>query len=133
MVLKVLIFVWLFFNSPQTQTEWLTYIINAECGICTKEEKYLVGSVVLNRVEAKSFPNTIEQVITQHRQFDGYESVHFRWGKQSENVAKDLLKGKGRTYKILYFVNESISHNKKFINFVKGSPNYIIAHNHIFG
>lgn len=46
----------------------LSHIINAEAGSdsCSHEHRIAVGSVVLNRVKAKDFPDTIREVVFQN-------------------------------------------------------------------
>ncbi len=48
----------------------------------------LVGSVVLNRVKDKRFPNTIEEVVHQRRQFSYLNDMH----KQKKPTNKDWQK-----------------------------------------
>ncbi len=92
----------------------LAAIINAECSICSTEEMYAVGSVVLNRVESCEFPNTVKGVIKEKGQFNGYKSNSYVVTERSLEVAKDLIHGIGRNYKYLYFYLPYAS-NKKFI------------------
>lgn len=49
----------------------LAHVINGEAGSnwCKDEMLYGVGSVVLNRVKDKRFPNTIEEVVFQNGQY----------------------------------------------------------------
>lgn len=49
----------------------LAHIINAEAGDdnCTHEHRIAVGSVVLNRVAADDFPNTIREVVFDPGQY----------------------------------------------------------------
>lgn len=70
------------------------------------EGKALVILVVLNRVWSDDFPDTIEGVITEDTQFAAYENGRYdrvepdagRGSKhgQYNNVARNLLRGKGR-------------------------------------
>lgn len=49
----------------------LAHIINAEAGDdnCTHEHRVAVGSVVLNRVAADDYPDTIQEVVFQKGQY----------------------------------------------------------------
>ena len=49
----------------------LAHIINAEAGddACTHEHRVAVGSVVLNRVAADDYPDTIQEVVFQKGQY----------------------------------------------------------------
>jgi len=116
---------------PESDIELLSKLITSECGICPTEEKYLVGSVVLNRLEDDKFPNSVEGVISQNRQFDGYLTNQFVRSLESDKVAKNLALGENKTPHIFYFVREDLSNNKKFINFIKSGP-FIKAKYHTF-
>ena len=95
-------------------TELLSKIITAECSVCSVREQYLVGSVVLNRVDHHRFPNTISAVIEQPRQFDGRTSHWFITTPKTLRVAKDLLEGRGRDKDVYYFYRRD-SPNKTFL------------------
>lgn len=47
----------------------LAHIIDAEMGVESWEDKIITGSVVLNRVTSKHFPNTIRKVVFQKGQY----------------------------------------------------------------
>lgn len=47
----------------------LAHVICGEAQSCSREMQVAVGSVVLNRVDHPSFPNTIEGVVFQKRQY----------------------------------------------------------------
>lgn len=47
----------------------LSHIINAEAGGCSREIQMMVGSVVLNRVKSKYYPNDIKSVVFQKGQY----------------------------------------------------------------
>lgn len=102
----------------------LSKIINAECSICPTYEKYLVGSVILNRVDSPHFPNTIEGVIKQDNQFYGYNTLAYDRTAKSDKIAKDLVRGINRSYNIYYFVEIDKSLNKEFNKFVLSSKNF---------
>ena len=75
--------------------ELLARLIYAEAGSvkCTYEMRYLVGSVVINRVESKYFPNSIEEVIYQRGQYACITDGHINNQPTEEcyQIAKDLL------------------------------------------
>lgn len=102
-----------------SDVDLLSRLITSECSVCTTAEKYLVGSVVLNRVDSDRFPNTVGGVVKQSRQFDGYTSKWFIRTAQSDKIARDLLKGKNRLNGIYFFVNEKSSSNDKFVEYIK--------------
>ena len=92
---------------------YLAKIINAECGICGDEEMYLVGSVVLNRAELWDI--TVEDVISQPRQFCGYNTEGYVINSKCLRIAKELIKGKNRDYNVLYFFRRDAD-NSKFVD-----------------
>lgn len=49
--------------------ECLAHVINGEAGVESERCKYYVGSVVLNRVASKHYPNTIQDVVFQSGQY----------------------------------------------------------------
>lgn len=55
----------------ENELEMLAHLINGEAGAdwCEDEMLYYVGSVVLNRMNSKDFPNTMEGVIFQKGQY----------------------------------------------------------------
>lgn len=113
----------------------LSKIITAECSICPVEEQYLVGSVVLNRVDHEKFPHNIHDVLEQEGQFHGYNSQWFVSTATSLRVAKDLLKGKNRDTTILYFYRRDAKNQKfvnkmdKFVKYTKKFHNYAVEPN----
>lgn len=58
----------------QAELEVLARIIKGEASVCTFEGKVAVGAVVLNRVAAPGFPNTITGVAHQPWQFSCYNA-----------------------------------------------------------
>lgn len=72
----------------------LSHVINGEAGGSTYKDKLYVGSVVLNRVKDKRFPNTIKGVVFQRQQYactwDG--NYNKKPNKGSIKAAKYLLK-----------------------------------------
>lgn len=56
-----------------------------------KTEMSAIAWCVLNRVDSKTFPNTIYEVCTQKSQFSGYKSHHPVWDNIRELV-EDVLK-----------------------------------------
>lgn len=91
---------------------WLSRIIHAESGNQPLSGKIAVGTVVLNRVDSPSYPNTIYGVI-----FDKKYGVQFTptangsiWctpNTESVIAAKIVLEGYRTDDEILYFMNEA--------------------------
>ncbi len=126
-MLNVLLILVLTLSIP-TDSELLASLITSECSICSESEQYLVGSVVLNRVDSKDFPATLKKVIFQDNQFHGSSSKWFTPTEQTTKVADNLLRGEGRYYEILYFYSPSKAKNKAFVKrmakFVKFKKEY---------
>jgi len=93
----------------------LATLIESECGNCPKYEKRLVGQVVYNRINHKSFPNTLREVIFQTNQFY-YNHKKFP-SKETYKIAKDILKA-GIITEILYFYNPVRASDTVFIKSV---------------
>lgn len=86
-----------------SERDALAAIIESECSNCSILEKYLVGSVVLNRCNHKDYPNEIHKVINQPSQFHGRKTKRYRPTRTTKKVADDLLGGLYITPEILYF------------------------------
>lgn len=93
------------YERSDTELELLARVIYAEASnkkdICT-EDRYAVGTVVMNRVESNRFPNTIKEVVYQQGQY----ACTFNGGSRLFNsdipnevmeVAKDILYNNVRT------------------------------------
>ena len=93
---------------------WLSRIISAEARGESMSGKIAVGSVVLNRVKSKEFPNTIYGVI-----FDRNGGVQFTPvaigeiyktpDRESIEAAKHCLDGNLTSSEILFFINVNIA------------------------
>ena len=75
-----------------TDIWYLSRVIQAEAGYCSTEMMEGVGSVVLNRVADKRFPDTIPEVIEQPGQYSTSSYLSsMEPTKEAVNVAVDLL------------------------------------------
>lgn len=72
---------------------WLAKIIHAEARGESYEGKVAVGNVVINRVKASNFPNTIKGVIFQKGQFQPVRngSVYNQPGEESIRAANESI------------------------------------------
>ncbi|MCR5785219.1 MAG: cell wall hydrolase [Eubacterium sp.] len=91
----------------------LAAIIYCEAGGESYEGQLAVGSVVMNRVNSSSFPNTVRGVIYQSGQFSPVASGKFElvlsngtYSQSSLNAAKEVLNG-NITVSFLYFHSAS--------------------------
>lgn len=74
--------------------------IHGECSICGNKEQQLVGSVIMNRVRSKKFPNSIADVLNQKRQFQAPKNYFTENELRNAYIAyKSPVKG------VLYFHN----------------------------
>ena len=113
--------------QPQEDLVLLASVINSEASGESYDEKLRVGNVVLNRVYSKYYPNTLQDVIYQKKQFSGICGRLFRFDpcgdrgdKESIEAARALLCGK-RVLEpsIIGFFNEERSTNKRFVARIK--------------
>ncbi len=103
-------------NYKSDEVYWLSRIISAE----SKGEPLLgqiaVGNVVLNRVESKSYPNTIYGVIFDRKHGTQFSPVSFGTiyntpSASSVIAAKICLEGYSLSEDILFFLNPRIATN----------------------
>ena len=86
----------------------LASLIHSECGICTIEERTLIGQTVLNRIESRMFPYDIEGVIYQNRHFQGIWKDNCDYNKTTYKISEKLIEEYiGNPKGILYFVGKS--------------------------
>lgn len=78
-------------EPAEQDVEMLAKLIWGEArGVKTTTEKAAVVWCVLNRVDSAGFPNTIEKVVTQPRQFVGY-AEEYPATEENKKIAKDVL------------------------------------------
>lgn len=104
------------------KVEDLAKLINAECSVCPNYEKYLVASVVVNRIESPEFPGTFLSVINQPNQFADYEDS-FVTG-ETIKIADDVLRGRNVTQGIHYFYRPDTATDTVFTNWA--SKNVVV-------
>ena len=97
-----------------TDLYWLSRIIHAESGAEPMEGKIGVGNVVLNRVDAEQFPDTIPDVIFDRKhavQFEPVENgtVYRTPSAQSVEAAKRVLNGENTVGESMYFYAPALS------------------------
>lgn len=92
------------------EVELLAILIQAEAGNQDELGKRYVADVVLNRVDSKQFPDTIEEVINQDNQFsvilDGaYDKAEWTVCEDCFTIALDEYTGPRKNTEILYFTS----------------------------
>lgn len=122
------------FNGLSHKQKLASMLIYSEADTNDPEDMYLIGSVVLNRTNCSSnFPNSVDSVIFQKRQFYGVYSDRF--GKRTpvtDSVVVDLYYGIGRVYDIYYFYNPELSTDSSFINWANSQKIKAKSGSHIF-
>lgn len=90
------------------ELELMAKVIYQEAGgdACSDEARRMVGEVVLNRVASEYFPDTLEEVLLQERQYGRYHWTGIIWPERASyeseahaverarQIATDLLTGK---------------------------------------
>ena len=105
-------------NTSSTDLYWLSRIIHAESGGEPYSGKVAVGSVILNRVASKSFPNTVKGVIFEYYknipQFSPVAegTIYNNPSAESIKAAKEALNGKKPVGNATYFFNPKKSEGK---------------------
>ncbi|WP_025028542.1 cell wall hydrolase [Caldalkalibacillus mannanilyticus] len=99
--------------------KWLATIIEAEAEDQSYLGKLAVGSVVINRLNSKAFPNTVKEVIFQKNkrvyQFSPVGDGRFNRVKPSEDsyrAAKEAFEGEDPTNGAIFFYNPRIAKSK---------------------
>ena len=107
-------------NVPADEFDVLCRIVEAEAGGEDMTGRILVANVILNRVESKAFPNTIEGVVFQKNngtfQFspirDGrYQKVKI--SKETTEAVQRALAGEDYSQGALYFVSRKAAAPEK--------------------
>lgn len=89
---------------------WLSRIIHAESGNQSLDGKIAVGNVVMNRVNAPQFPNTVYDVLSQKNQFVSPNTLKKKTpNSESVVAAKLVLEGAQVVPTALFFNQAGIS------------------------
>lgn len=100
-------------NYTEEDVALLARLIHGEARGEPYKGQVAVGAVVLNRMEAKGFPNTMEEVIFQKNQFtcvdDGQFYLDIPEDSSVYKAAREALEGKDPSKGCVYFYNPEIS------------------------
>jgi len=128
-----------YFLTPPQKVEdcshdliYLSSIINAEADTTDTVDMFLVGSSVLNRKDSEDFPSHIDSVVISKYQYVGYKSKRFVRTTTTDSIAAKLLRGDGRDYCVLYFVNSKTPIDKRFAEQLKQKQIVGMTFNHLF-
>ena len=117
----------------QEDFELLCKIVWAEASGEPEEGQMAIVSVILNRVDSDSFPDTIKEVVEQQNQFCGiYRS---EYGKTSDMVIKSVTKALKEPLfnkQVVFFSNVKTANDRKFINEVILPNSVAVIGNHTF-
>lgn len=77
-------------NYSEADLENLALVIYQEAGsdVCSDETRMMVGNVVLNRVADDRFPNTIEEVLLQERQYGLLHWTGLVWPERASYMSE---------------------------------------------
>lgn len=98
-------------QATQAELEVLARICKGEAGVCSYQGKVAVCAVVLNRVRASGFPNTITGVAHQPYQFSCYDPPRrnqLYWGSIPQdcwNAAREALAGRDPSLGATFYFN----------------------------
>lgn len=108
------------YDLSQADYEALLKIVQAEAGTEDEKGKMLVAGVVLNRVNSRSFPNTVTEVVMQNKngvyQFSPVGAGTYQTIKVTQgtiDAVERVLKGEDCTEGALYFVSRKSANPEK--------------------
>ncbi len=108
----------------------LQRIVQAEAGGCDMTGKILVANVVLNRVRAGEFPDSVTDVVYQKSQFspvsDGSIN-HCKVSAQTVEAVNRALSGEDYSQGALYFMNRGASHARN-VHWFDRELTYLFRH-----
>lgn len=98
----------------QAELDMLAKIIYAESRGEPYEGQVAVGAVVMNRVEASGFPDSVEEVIEQPRAFTAVDDGQYKLKPDSRayQAAEEAVKGNDPTDGALYYFNPETATSK---------------------
>lgn len=98
----------------EAELEMLACVIYQEAGgdAASDEARYMVGDVVLNRIADERFPNTMEEVLTQERQYGRFHWTGIVWPDRAQNPGEAAAVE--RAYCIAYDLLTDTYHSKLY-------------------
>lgn len=103
-------------------------VLNIECGDCPDTDKLLIGSSLLNRVDSKEFPNTLDGVIYQPNQY----KISKNYTEHDKKLAVCLLENYFRDCDVLYFYNPKSATDKDFLSKMRKRNLIVQTKHHIY-
>ncbi|SKA04369.1 cell wall hydrolase [Selenihalanaerobacter shriftii] len=118
-------------NFSKKQVMTLASAINGEARGESYRGQVAVGAVILNRVDSDKFPNSIEGVIYDERQFTSVADGQIKLSPTETSIkaAEAALMGYDPTSRALFFYNPKIATKVKWIS---SRPVVVKIDNHVF-
>lgn len=104
----------------QNEAYWLAINIYHEAGNQSKAGKMAVGIITLNRVNHARYPNTVERVVKERKQFSWYNKrvvpkpKHEKAWQESMYVAHLLLTNRAKT-DIMYKLKDATHYHATYV------------------
>jgi len=108
----------------------LARIISSERVPRSFRDMLAIGTVVLNRVESEKYPDSIMGVISQRKQFHGFQSRLYKKVPDSASMqaAESILSGYRSFGKdVVYYLNKNTATNVKFIAYIN-TLDFVVQH-----
>lgn len=117
-------------SISEYERDLLARLVRAEAEIESFKGKVAVAEVVLNRVESEEFPDTIEGVIYQKRQFTPVAngSINKKATEDCYRAVDEALKGSNYVGDSMYFYDPEIATSR----WLDSRPTTVVIGNHTF-
>lgn len=86
-------------NISRDEIEMMEYVVEKEVGGLDIQDKRVIADVIVNRVLAPEFPDTVYQVLTQKKQFPTVSNYYERTRiptSETKQAVREVLLGKYR-------------------------------------
>lgn len=89
--------------APLPDEELIARTVQAEAGNQSLEGRRMVAAVILNRVDSEEFPDTIEGVLSQERQFTTYKDLDATEPTWKDRLAVKMEMERRSNDEVLFF------------------------------
>lgn len=90
-------------------------IVQSEVGNCSEASKIAVSNIILNRLSNNEFPNTIQEVVFEKRQFSTVNNMSVVPSENTKEAVMKALNGEDNSQGALFFYAPKYVKNKKTI------------------
>lgn len=117
-------------NVKQSEKELMARLVRAEAESEPYAGKVAVATVVLNRVDHKDYPNSIEEVIYQSGQFTPVSNgtINKPYTNEDMKAVEESIAFRGQGQGSLFFYNPAIATSR----WLDSKPTTIVIGNHVF-